>query len=35
MAAFALQRAEEIDTFKVRVDQRFVEGRTSVLGAAS
>jgi chromosome segregation ATPase len=35
VAAFALQRAEEIDTFKVRVDQRFVEGRTSVLGAAS
>ncbi len=35
VAAFALHKAEEIDAFKGRVDQRFVEGRTSVLGAAS
>ena len=34
-AAFALQKAEEIDGFKERLDQRFAEGRTSVLGAAN
>ncbi len=35
VAAFALQKAEEIDGFKERLDQRFAEGRTSVLGAAN
>ena len=35
VAAFALQEAEEIDGFKGRLDQRFAEGRTSVLGAAT
>lgn len=34
VAAFALQEAEKIDGFKERLDQRFAEGRTSVLGAA-
>jgi hypothetical protein len=31
LATFALTVAEEIDAFKGRVDQRFAEGRTSVL----
>jgi chromosome segregation ATPase len=35
VAAFALQKAEEIDAFKGRLDQRFAEGRTSVLGVAT
>ncbi len=35
VAAFALAKADEIDAFKGRVDQRFVEGRTFVLEAAS
>ena len=35
VAAFALQKAEEIDGFKERLDQQFAEGRTSVLGAAN
>jgi hypothetical protein len=35
VAAFALQQVEEIDGFKGRLDQRFAEGRTSVLGAAN
>jgi chromosome segregation ATPase len=35
VAAFALQKAEEIDTFKGRLDQHFAEGRTSVLGVAT
>jgi chromosome segregation ATPase len=35
VAAFALQQVEEIDGFKERLDQRFAEGRTSVLGAAN
>jgi predicted nucleic acid-binding Zn-ribbon protein len=35
VAAIALHKAEELDAFKGQVDQRFVEGRTSVLGAAS
>jgi chromosome segregation ATPase len=35
VAAFALQKIEEIDGFKERLDQRFVEGRTSVLEAAN
>ena len=34
LAAVALAKAEEIDAFKDRVDQRFAEGRTSVLGLA-
>jgi chromosome segregation ATPase len=34
VAAFALRKADEIDAFKGRVDQRFAKGRTSVLGAA-
>jgi archaellum component FlaC len=34
VAALALRKAEEIDAFKARVDQRFAEGRTSVLEAA-
>jgi chromosome segregation ATPase len=35
VAAFALRKADEIEAFKGRVDQRFTEGRTSVLGAAT
>jgi hypothetical protein len=34
LAAFALAKAEEIDALKDRVDQRFAEGRTSVLRLA-
>jgi hypothetical protein len=34
LAAFALAKAEEIDALKERVDQRFAEGRTSVLRLA-
>jgi hypothetical protein len=34
LAALALAKAEEIDTLKGRVDQRFAEGRTSVLEVA-
>ena len=34
VAAVALAKAEEIDALKDRVDQRFAEGRTSVLGLA-
>ena len=34
VSAVALAKAEEIDAFKDRVDQRFAEGRTSVLGLA-
>src|SRR5215208_3675664 len=34
LAAVALAKAEEIDAFKDRVDQRFAEGRTSVLRLA-
>jgi predicted RNase H-like nuclease (RuvC/YqgF family) len=34
LAAIALAKAEEIDAFKDRVDQRFAEGKTSVLGLA-
>jgi hypothetical protein len=35
VAAFALRKADEIDAFKGRLDQRFAEGRTAVLGAAT
>ena len=35
VAAFALQKAQEIEGFKERLDQRFAEGRPSVLGAAN
>ena len=35
LAAVALAKAEEIDDFKGRVDQRFAEGRTSVLKVAA
>ena len=35
VAAFALHKVEEIEAFKARLDQRFAEGRTSVLGAAN
>ena len=35
VAAIALGKVEEIDAFKARVDRRFAEGRTSVLGAAN
>ncbi len=35
VAALALSKVEEIDAFKARLDQRFAEGRTSVLGAAA
>jgi chromosome segregation ATPase len=35
LAAAALAKAEEIDAFKGRVDQRFAQGRTSVLEAAT
>jgi hypothetical protein len=31
LAAIALAKVEDIDALKNRVDQRFVEGRTSVL----
>jgi hypothetical protein len=34
LAAAALAKAEEIDAFKGRVDQRFAEGRNSVLQLA-
>jgi hypothetical protein len=34
VAAIALAKAEEIDALKDRVDQRFAEGRTSVLRLA-
>ncbi len=34
VAALALSKVEEIDAFKARLDERFAEGRTSVLGAA-
>jgi chromosome segregation ATPase len=34
-AAAALAKVEEIDAFKGRVDQRFAEGRTSVLEVAA
>jgi DNA repair exonuclease SbcCD ATPase subunit len=34
LAAIALAKAEEIDAFKDRVEQRFAEGRTSVLRLA-
>jgi len=34
LAAAALAKAEEIDAFKERVDQRFAEGRNSVLQLA-
>ena len=34
LAAVALAKAEEIDALKDRVDPRFAEGRTSVLGLA-
>jgi hypothetical protein len=34
LAAFALAKVEEIDALKNRVDQRFAEGRTSVLRLA-
>jgi chromosome segregation ATPase len=34
LAAIALAKVEEIDAFKDRVDQRFAEGRTSVLRLA-
>ena len=33
VAALALSKVEEIDAFKARLDQRFAEGRTSILGA--
>ncbi len=35
VAAFALRKADEMDAFKGRLDERFAEGRTSVLGAAT
>jgi chromosome segregation ATPase len=35
VAAFALQKVEEIEAFKGRLDRRFAEGRTSVLGVAT
>ncbi len=35
VAAVALRKVEEIDAFKARLDRRFAEGRTSVLGAAN
>ena len=34
VAAIALAKAEEVDALKDRVDQRFAEGRTSVLRLA-
>ena len=35
VAALALSKVEEVDAFKARLDQRFAEGRTSILGAAA
>ena len=35
VAAIALNKVEEIDVFKARLDGRFAEGRTSVLGAVN
>jgi chromosome segregation ATPase len=35
VAALALSKVEEIDAFKARLDQRFAEGRMSILGAAT
>jgi predicted nucleic acid-binding Zn-ribbon protein len=35
VAALALSKVEEVDAFKVQLDQRFAEGRTSILGAAA
>ena len=35
VAALALSKVEEIDAFKARLDQRFAEGRTSILRAAA
>ncbi len=35
VAALALSKVKEIDAFKARLDQRFAEGRTSILGAAA
>ncbi len=35
VAAFALRKADEMDAFKGRLDERFAEGRTSVLEAAT
>jgi hypothetical protein len=35
VAAFALHKIEEIEALKNRLDQRFAEGRTSVLKAAT
>ena len=35
VAALALSKVEEIDAFKARLDQRFAEGRTSVLGVVA
>ena len=35
VAALVLSKVEEIDAFKVRLDQRFAEGRMSVLGSAA
>ncbi len=35
VAALVLSKVEEIDAFKARLDQRFAEGRMSILGAAA
>ena len=35
VAAFALRKVDEMDAFKGRLDERFAEGRTSVLEAAT
>jgi chromosome segregation ATPase len=35
VAALALSKVEEIDAFKDQLDQRFAEGRMSILGAAA
>ncbi len=35
VAALALSKVEEIDAFKDRLDQRFAEGRTSILGTTA
>jgi chromosome segregation ATPase len=35
VAAYALHKVEEIDAFKSRLEQRFLEGRTSVIKGAS
>ena len=35
LAALALSKVEEVDAFKALLDQRFAEGRTSILGAAA